>query len=140
MFLHRLVNYRIRPALQSGRFGVKHFHHPALIAALTEMSPEMRLTGLIDAALEEQSHVGQWSGTARELEQMLAETKECSEARRLLDWNNATGIYLGRLAKKLPHRVQAQRTNAMRRWTILPTRWIMPETSAPIIDPAMADQ
>ena len=139
MFLHRLVNYRIRPALQSGRFGVKHFQHPALIAALTEMSPEMRLMGLIDAALEEQSHVGQWSGTATELEQMLAETKVGFEARRLLDWNNATGTYLGRLAKKLPHRVQAQRTNAMRRWTIVPARWIMPDAPASIMDPAMAD-
>ena len=32
---------------------------------------------------------------------MLAETKVAYEARRLLDWNNATGTYLGRLAKKL---------------------------------------
>ena len=139
MFLNLLVDYRICPALQSGRFGVKHFQHPTLIAALTEMSPEMRLMGLIDAALEELAHVGQWSGTATELEQMLAETKVSFEARRLLDWNNATGTYLGRLAKKLPHRVQAQRTNAMRQWTIVPSRWVMPEAPGPILDPAMAD-
>ena len=128
MFLNLLVNYRIPSALQSGRFGVKHFHHAALIAALTEMSPEMRLMGLIDAALEEQKHGGQWTGTATELEQMLSETKVGFEARRLLDWNNATGTYLGRLAKKLSHRVQAQRTNAARRWTIVPAKWIMPDT------------
>ena len=137
MFLNLLVNYRIVPALQSGRFGVKHFHHPELLASLSEMSPEMRLLGLIDAALEELTHVGQWSGTATELEQMLSGTKVGFEARRLLDWNNAAGTYLGRLAKKVPHRVQAQRTNAMRRWTIIPSRWIMPDAPVSKLEPEL---
>jgi len=36
--------------------------------ALSEMSPEMRLMGLIGAALDEKNHCGQSSGTATELE------------------------------------------------------------------------
>ncbi len=34
---------------------------------------------------------------------MDTQCKSNYEARRLLDWNNATGTYLGRLAKKVPH-------------------------------------
>ncbi len=97
-FLELLVHYQIPAALHSGRFGVKHFHHPALMSALSELSPEERLFALIDTALEEKEHVGKWSGTATDLERMLAETKVAFEARRLLDWNNAAGTYLGRLS------------------------------------------
>lgn len=125
MFLDFLINYQIHPRLHSGRFGVRHFHHPTLIAALDDMSPEMRLLGLIDTALEEKDHAGQWTGTATELERMLSESAVAYEARRLLNWNNAVGTYLGRLAKKLPNRVQAQRTNNCRQWIINPGHWIL---------------
>ncbi len=126
-FLHLLENYRIPPAMQSERFGIKHFQHPALLSALSEMSPEMRLLGLIDLAMEERDAVGAWTGTATELERMLLECKSNHEARRLLDWNNATGTYLGRLAKKVPHRVKAERTNSARQWKITPSTWYFPE-------------
>jgi hypothetical protein len=135
-FMDLLVNYKIPTALHSGRFGVKHFHHPALMAALSELSPEERLLALIDTALEETDHVGQWSGTATDLERMLAETKVAFEARRLLDWNNATGTYLGRLAKKHPNRVLAQRTNNTRQWTIFPAHWKMDDEPAPVVSPS----
>jgi hypothetical protein len=124
-FLDVLVHYQIPGALHSGRFGVKHFQHPALMAALSELSPEERLLALIDSALEEKEHIGEWSGTATDLERMLAETKVAFEARRLLDWNNAAGTYLGRLAKKHPNRVRAKRTNHTRQWTIYPANWCM---------------
>ena len=124
MFLDTLIQFPIPAALQSGRFGVKHFQHPTLITALNEMSPEMRLMGLIDAALTEDEHVGQWTGTATELERLLSESKVGFESRKLLEWNNATGTYLGRLAKKLPNRVHALRTNSARQWTVYPANWI----------------
>ena len=124
-FLDLLVHYQIPGALHSGRFGIKHFQHPALMAALSELSPEERLLALIDTALEETNHCGQWNGTATDLERMLAETKVAFESRRLLDWNNAVGTYLGRLAKKHPNRVRAQRTNHIRQWTIYPANWCM---------------
>ena len=135
-FLDLLVNYKIPAALHSGRFGVKHFQHPALMAALSELSPEERLLALIDTAMEETEHVGKWCGTATDLERMLAETKVAFEARRLLDWNNATGTYLGRLAKKHPNRVHAQRTNNTRQWTIYPANWCMGDEAAPVIPPS----
>jgi hypothetical protein len=125
-FINLLMNYRIRPEMRSDRFGVSHFQHPALLSALSEMSPEMRLMGLIDAALAERDEVGQWTGSATDLERMLFESKGGFEARRLLDWNNATGTYLGRLAKKVPHRIKAHRTNSSRQWNITPPHWVFP--------------
>lgn len=110
-FLHRLVSFQIPEQLRSERFGVTHFHHPELLTALSEMSPEVRLLSLIDAEREASGELGEWIGTAIELEQMLLETRSAHEARRLLDWNNATGTYLGRLAKKFPERVTQVRTN-----------------------------
>ncbi|MEY4385010.1 MAG: hypothetical protein RLY20_293 [Verrucomicrobiota bacterium] len=130
MFLDTLMQFQIPATLQSGRFGVKHFQHPTLITALSEMSPEMRLMGLIDAALAEHEHIGKWTGTATELERLLSESKIGFEARRLLDWNNATGTYLGRLAKKLPNRVHGQRTNTSRQWTVYPSNWVWSGTES----------
>ena len=125
MFLDFLDNYQIHPKLHSGRFGVRHFHHPTLIAALDDMSPERRFLALIDTALKEKDHAGHWTGTATELERMLSESAVAYESRRLLNWNNAAGTYLGRLAKKLSNRVEAQRTNNSRQWTINPAHWIL---------------
>jgi hypothetical protein len=138
MFLDTLVNYTIPSRLQSGRFGVKHFQHPMLMAALSELSPEMRLMGLIDVALIEKDHIGKWSGTATDLERMLSESKVGFESRKLLEWNNATGTYLGRLAKKLPNRVQAQRTNMSRQWTIYPPHWIWNSETSRVAEPKVA--
>jgi len=137
MFLHLLVNYQIPAALHSDRFEVKHFQHPALLAALNEMSPEMRLLGLIDAALEEKGQTGQWVGTATDLERLLNDSAVALETRRLLDWNNATGTYLGRLAKKLPNRVRGQRSKTSRTWTIYPAHWILDDEPAPSAAVAM---
>lgn len=134
MFLHLLVNYQIPAALLSGRFGVKHFQHPGLLAALNEMSPEARLMGFIDTALEEKGHTGQWVGTATDLERLLNDSAVANEARRLLDWNNATGTYLGRLAKKLPNRVRGQRSNLSRTWTIYPAHWNLDDEPATVAD------
>ena len=133
-FLNLLVNYRIPERLRSERFGVTHFQHPELLASLSEMSPEMRLLAVIDAHLGSgDGPAGRWMGTATELERMLYESKGAHEARRLLDWSNATGTYLGRLAKKLPHRVRQERTSSSRIWYISPPHWagIEPEPAVP---------
>ena len=134
MFLHLLLNYKIPAPLHSGRFGVKHFQHPDLLAALNEMSPEIRLIGLVDLALEENGHTGQWVGTATDLERLLNDSTVANEARRLLDWNNATGTYLGRLAKKLPNRVRGQRSKTSRTWTICPAHWILDDEPTPVAE------
>jgi len=140
MFLDLLVNFKIPAELHSGRFGVKHFQHPDLLAALNELSPEVRLLGLIDAMLKETEHVGEWRGTATELERRLSESSVGHESRRLLEWNNAVGTYLGRLARKFPKRVCAQRTNNSRQWTIYPAHWNLEDEPAAVMqNPPVTD-
>ena len=123
MFIHQLQRFEIPERLRSERFGIKHFQHPELLSALSDMSPEMRLLSLIDAMMDEVNDPGAWEGSATELEQVLFQSKFSHEARRLLDWNNATGTYLGRLAKQTPFRVRQERSNTERRWIISPKHW-----------------
>jgi hypothetical protein len=130
-FLHQLMNFAIPPELKSERFGITHFHHPELLTALSDMSPEMRLLALIDAMMAESEQPGQWTGTAADLERMLCESKHNHEARRLLDWNNAAGTYLGRLAKKYPERIKQVRTKTQRDWVINPANWILGDAVTP---------
>src|SRR5262249_18990753 len=73
-----------------------------------------------------------------ELERALFEAKGQYEARRLLDWNNATGTYLGRLAKKLPQRVRQHRSAQSRTWIIAPPHWIYPNAQAEAAETADA--
>jgi len=122
-FIHHLTRFTIPEALVSRRFGVKHFHHPDLIAALEDMSPELRLLALIDAAMDEEDQQGPWTGTAADLERRLMASPFKEETRRLLDWNNAAGTYLGRLARKCSQRVQQNRTENRREWIINPAHW-----------------
>jgi hypothetical protein len=133
-FLHRLVNFTIPVELKSERFGITHFHHPELLAALSDMSPEMRLLTLIDALMEESEEPGPWIGSSADLERMLFDGKHSHEARRLLDWNNATGTYLGRLAKKFPQRIHQVRTQFRRDWVIKPANWTQFDTATAVPD------
>jgi hypothetical protein len=123
-FLWHLTQFQIPTELKSERFGITHLHHPDLLAALDDMSPELRLLTLIDGMIAENEDAGEWHGTAADLERLLFESKYAHEARRLLDWNNATGTYLGRLAKKCPQRVKAVRNAQRREWIITPAHWV----------------
>lgn len=142
-FLHHLVTWGIPADLESERFGVSHYHHPAITVELDAMSPETKLLELLDDVLSS-TPVGPTDAapcgeipeyTASRIEQILC----CSgspcvlEARRLLSWNNACGTYLGRLAKLRPDRVEAVRDRSERRWRIRPP-------SAPVALPPHGSQ
>ena len=104
------------------RFGVTSFHHPDLLAAIDALSPELRLLSIVDAALFKDSSPapGHYELTAEELERKLTSSDMAYEARRLLNWHNACGTYLGRLAAKHPSRVEHARTGDARNWLIRP--------------------
>ena len=111
-FLGFLQSWPIPVELISERFGVTHYHHPEILEAINALAPEVRLLELIDAViwadhLEEPSSKvraakkAESNCTATGLESLLLKSTEFGhEARRLLSWNNATGTYLGRLAKR----------------------------------------
>jgi hypothetical protein len=122
-FLAFLESWKIPDELISDRFGITHYHHPDLLSAIDSLSPEIRLLNLIDAVLwDDYAPQSEKKKTAGELEQELINSVMGYEARKLLDWNNATGTYLGRLATRLPNRVKQDRKSNVRKWIIAPPK------------------
>lgn len=117
-FIFHLTTLGIPEVLKSQRFGVTHYHHPDLLDALNELSPEHKLLVLIDS-LDLFSCSTTWRGTAEELKHLLLESPRTrSDAQQLLNWQNALGTYLGRLASKQPDRISPVRENRQRAWLI----------------------
>ena len=91
-FLHFLVTWQIPEALRDGRFGIKTWHHPQLLADLDALAPETRLLALIDQELFSEGEIGNgiqvatsrkdWQGTAEQLEQVLFGSDFRVEAQR----------------------------------------------------------
>lgn len=116
-FCHFLTTWTIPAEMVSPRFGIVHFHHPELLRTLNELAPETRLLQLLETTVPDQ-----WTGTQAALENRLTDSSASSsyEARRLFSFNNACGVYLGRLKKKRPDAVQHKHTNTGSVWTIWP--------------------
>lgn len=125
-FVHWLINDFVIPeTLRNERCGIRHWHHPELLTAIRELSPQARLLSLIDKELFHARNTKPfWEGTADELEHELTGSQSGvrNEVAKLLSWNNACGTYLGRLAKDTPERIQPARTATARRWTIHPPK------------------
>ena len=120
-FLHLITTWDIPQGIRSQRFGVSHWHHPAILAAVDALSPEARLLTIIDTAVFA-VRAAAWEGTADQLEKELTDRDSAVsfEARRLFTFNTACGVYLARLSKKHPARFQHSRDSDRRRWTIEP--------------------
>jgi hypothetical protein len=133
-YLWYLTHWKIPKDLKCERFGISHFHHPDLLEALSEISPEEKLLALIDEYLRtRETQIGQgvvvrignpedgFRGTAESLQTILCtDLSRGFAAKQLLSWPNAMGTYLGRLAKKYPERVSQIRTADQRIWHITP--------------------
>ncbi len=113
---HLLHEFRIPEQMKDSRYGIKTFQNPDIIEALNEIAPETTLLRLIDSVLQDE----ETKIEALELRDRLycnADTSE--EARKLLDGNvQKTASYLGRLARKHPHRFIRPTNNKNRKWTI----------------------
>lgn len=121
-FIWHLTHWEIPSELKSERFGIKHFHHPELLADLENLAPENRLLEIIDihfGAMSQDSQV--WRGTAAELTSALLNSGlVAAESKQLLYWDYAAGTYLGRLAKRCPERIELARSAERREWIIKP--------------------
>lgn len=131
-FVHFLFGWEIPLQLRSERYGVSHVHHPDLLDALNELSPEDRLLALIDQVpFDEMKFSQSWRGSAMELESLLFSSGLYErEARSLLNWNNSCAAYLGRLARKKSHRVVRKRSGGHRSWIIEAPVTSRPEAQA----------
>jgi hypothetical protein len=129
-FADFLMQYEIPDELKDSRCGVITYHNPELLAALGELQPEIRLLNIIDNTLfgipingvYRAYGLTQWEGPAIELQRRLTQREATHEyeARQLLNWSNACGTYLGRLAKQFPNRVSQRGLHGTTVWTILP--------------------
>ena len=120
-FVGFLAKWEIPPHLRGSRFGVTHFHHPEIVEALNELAPEARLLSLIDAVLfPPGAGTPIWTGSAGDLETRLKDGSGSigEEARKLLNWHTATGVYLGRLSHQIPDRIENDRNRNGSRWII----------------------
>ncbi|MFT5470268.1 MAG: hypothetical protein ACI8UO_005395 [Verrucomicrobiales bacterium] len=119
-FIYWLLHeFEIDEDLEDRRFGIATWQHPDLRRELAELAPETRLLSLIDEALFGVMGSCEWQGTAKELErELLQRAATRRDAEKLLNWPNASGAYLGRLATQLPARVELHRTATQRIWTV----------------------
>ena len=120
-FVHYLLNdHTIPKEMICPRFGVTHYHHPAVLSALGEFAPETRLLSIVDAVVFTGPLSDDWCGTAEELQRRLRDSDYAHEAGQLLKYSQTCGNYLSRLAKQKPPRVINQRTEHRREWLIKP--------------------
>lgn len=121
-FVEYLTRWEIPDELRCQRFGIKTFHHPDLLAAIDDISPEFRLLSLIDAVVF--ATAGPVAGpmviTAEMLESQLTNSQMGHQASRLFYFPNACGTYLGRLAAKRSDRVERNSNPQRREWIIKP--------------------
>lgn len=106
-FAEWLLNrYEIPEAIRDERFGVKSYYNPELIQRIDIGDRETELEEIIDRHWPELFADGKTltiSGT--ELYDAVTSNPDLGyRAKQLLNWTNATGIYLSRLVKKYPER------------------------------------
>lgn len=105
-FVAALRAWKIPPAMQNQRFGVKHYLNPELLYEVDALSPEMRLLQIIDQLQLPAFDDGEWVGSADDLERLLRDKETHGEVSRLATFNTAIAQFLGRLKAKVPDRVE----------------------------------
>jgi hypothetical protein len=116
-----LETWDIPSELREERCGVLAYHHPAILAALLELSPEGQLAGLVDSACAVGMLPLPWEGTAAALKGILTACPQTSrDAEKLLgSWHAAAGAYLARLEGERVERLPM--LNGVHRWRVLPS-------------------
>ena len=120
-FLHIVEKFDIQPDEADGRCGVRSFYHPAVVDAISELSPEHQLSNLIDVLSTGGGISLPWEGTAAQLKALLTSPSSStrSDAERLLSsWPASTGVYLGRLSGKGVEKLKLR--DGDQRWRITP--------------------
>ncbi len=115
-----LEKWDVPADLREERCGVTHYHHPDLLGALLELSPEGQLAGLIDSAESLGGIELPWSGTAAEFSKLLCACPGIGQAAQQLlgHWQPACGVYLGKLqGTGKVHRLTLLR--GIQRWRVL---------------------
>lgn len=96
--------YQIPEEMKDLRTGAKAYQNPEILSALSSLGAEMQLLQLIDDVMW---HRLPNTYSARDVEKYLKDpdSTTCYEARQLLRFPTACGVYLSRLATVAPERV-----------------------------------
>jgi hypothetical protein len=108
---------------RDNRFGVRAWHHPALMEELSNLSAETRLLQAIDQTLfddKKEKFQAPEEFKSVELEKLLRESPYGFSVEKLLHFGNACGAYLARLAKTQPERVSKRMKQGHAYWIIKP--------------------
>jgi hypothetical protein len=118
-FLHEMKSHPRLNDFGDGRMKVTGWQDAYVEAALLSVPEEERLLELIDA-MPWWADKKERTLKANELHSILTggESPVRHQARQLLNWDNAAGSLLGRLAKSRPERVQHAKPVRDRKWTI----------------------
>lgn len=122
-FIRYCESLRVPKAMVCPRFGVRAYHHPALLEALNDVAPETRLLAIIDQTLADdwKKNDGEpWDGTVEELESRLRRSPFAFAVEKLFTFNSACGTYLARLAGKYPERFEARKVKGKKLWRVRP--------------------
>lgn len=103
--------------VDSERYGMQSFFHPAIMGLLSDMARHTRLLALCDAVLFMDGST-QWDGTAEELQRLLMESSHKYAARNTIPAEAGPGKLLGELAGLPNPRVFNRRTATDRIWRI----------------------
>ncbi|MBI5387813.1 MAG: hypothetical protein HZA90_24390 [Verrucomicrobia bacterium] len=88
------------------RTRIANFWHPALVSALRDMQPEMRLLELIDGLDLIGADAPLWEGTATEFERALKAKDTASVLDRIFTSSTSAGRMLTELSRMVPDRVK----------------------------------
>lgn len=105
-FAYYLVHeFTVTPEMQDRRTGARAYQHPDLVTALASLGSEIKLLELIDEVIDDRLP---GTFTAREIQQAVTDSSASTsfDARKLLSWPTACGVYLSRLTTTAPDRVE----------------------------------
>jgi hypothetical protein len=138
-FIHFLEEeFKIPHDLLDVRTGIKAYHHPEVLDALMQLSPEIRLLELINkneiiqAKIKDQGH---WKGSSLDLEQLITtgDQDKGSLARSLTTYHGAIGGYLSKLADSERYGVKkGPQKEGIVQWLITPPA-LHPTMTAPLL-------
>ena len=118
---YHLEKWELPEEMKDRRYGMKSWHHPALVEILTTLSDETRLMDIIDQVLfVEQPNLikAPWEGTSEELESKLVNSSLGFAASKVLSkFTGACGTYLGRLKSK-SDRIESVKRKGRTFWRI----------------------
>lgn len=118
---HYVQGWQIPPELSEPRFGIAAYHHPDLLAALNETSPEHQLLGMIDKVLfPTEQGPDEWTGYTEDLYDLLTngESPCAGRARAAFRYMNTFGAALAALGRQFPKRFDGYKTGGYKKWTI----------------------